>query len=144
MNDREKKLNTAYDRDTVAALAHYAESSHQICRTVIRAGLWVFFMLPVFLFAMMKLAGMDKVVILLLWIIGMFALAVIIIIVGYFDKRLKNTLDKVYGEGNVQLPALMESGALVRMVKQTEEMAREVLAKEGSAKEVGNEQNSEA
>lgn len=138
MDDREKKMNTAYDRDSVAALAHYAESSHQICRTVIRAGLWVFFMLPVLLLVMMKLAGTDKVVILLIWIIGMFALTVIIIIVGYFDRRLQNTLDKVYGEGSVQLPALIEvePGPIVRMVKQTEEMAREVLTKE-----VRNEQN---
>ena len=138
MDDREKKMNTAYDRDSVAALAHYAESSHQICRTVIRAGLWVFFMLPVLLLVMMKLAGTDKVVILLTWIIGMFALTVIIIIVGYFDRRLQNTLDKVYGEGSVQLPALIEvePGPIVRMVKQTEEMAREVLTKE-----VRNEQN---
>lgn len=138
MDDREKKMNTAYDRDSVAALTHYAESSHQICRTVIRAGLWVFFMLPVLLLVMMKLAGTDKVVILLIWIIGMFALTVIIIIVGYFDRRLQNTLDKVYGEGSVQLPALIEvePGPIVRMVKQTEEMAREVLTKE-----VRNEQN---
>ena len=138
MDDREKKMNTAYDRDSVAALAHYAESSHQICRTVIRAGLWVFFMLPVLLLVMMKLAGTDKVVILLTWIIGMFALTVIIIIVGYFDRRLQNTLDKVYGEGSVRLPALIEveSDPIVRMVKQTEEMAREVLTKE-----VRNEQN---
>ena len=138
MDDREKKMNTAYDRDSVAALAHYAESSHQICRTVIRAGMWVFFMLPVLLLVMMKLAGTDKVVILLTWIIGMFALTVIIIIVGYFDRRLQNTLDKVYGEGSVQLPALIEvePGPIVRMVKQTEEMAREVLTKE-----VRNEQN---
>ena len=138
MDDREKKMNTAYDRDSVAALAHYAESSHQICRTVIRAGLWVFFMLPVLLLVMMKLAGTDKVVILLIWIIGMFALTVIIIIVGYFDRRLQNTLDKVYGEGSVQLPALIEvePGPIVHLVKQTEEMAREVLTKE-----VRNEQN---
>lgn len=132
MNDRDKTENRVYGDDTVAALARYAESSHQICRTVIRAGLYFFFMLPVLLMLMMKLAGTDKVVILLIWIIGMFALAVIIIIVGYFDKRLKDTLDRVYGEGNVQLPALIEvePGTMARKVKQTEEMAREALIKE--------------
>lgn len=79
-------------------LVSYAGRSHEICRQIIEIGMITFFALPAVMFILLAFTDGDKVVALLIWIVAMFVLALVLILVGYFDKRLQSALENVRGE----------------------------------------------
>ena len=67
----------------------YTEHAHELCRYLIHLALMVFFTLPLIMLVFWRMTDTDKVVILLVWILFMFALAIFLIFVDFFDKRLQ-------------------------------------------------------
>lgn len=82
----------------VDALIEYSEHIEKICNRVINIGKIVFIGFPVMLILIQNLADLDKTSVLLTWIIGMFVLALVLILVGYFDHSLRERLKNVYGD----------------------------------------------
>ena len=85
--------NRAYSELTL-----YAEHTHQICRWILRIVMIMFFFIPIVLITFCVLSGGDKVVTLIIWIVLMFVMALVIILIGYFDHRLNLLLASVKGD----------------------------------------------
>ena len=94
--------NNIQDR-AYGELTLYAEHTHQICRWILRISMIMFFVIPIFLITFCVLSGGDKVVTLIIWIVLMFVMALVVILLGYFDHRLNLLLSTVNGDEHVNL-----------------------------------------
>ena len=79
-------------------LEKYITHSHETCRLIIKIGLISFCAFPIVLYILLAITSGNKVVALLIWIVAMFILALVLILVGYFDKRMQDTLENLRGE----------------------------------------------
>ena len=92
----EKKMNSSYEQ-LYSELLAYALSIHDRNKRRIKYGSLGLIILPVALFLIRWITDSDKVVFLILWIIGMFILGIYLIGVEYLDasiqKKLKDMTD---------------------------------------------------
>ena len=72
-----------------------AEYLHEDNKARIRRGLIGLIVLPVVLILIRKLTDSDKVVFLIIWIIGMFILCSYLIMIEYLDNSIQNTMKDV-------------------------------------------------
>ena len=84
--------------DAYSELLSYTGRTHKVCRDILNIGKISFLALPVIMLVMMELTGANRIVVLIIWIILMFILALVLILVGYFDNRLIKTLQQVGNE----------------------------------------------
>ena len=73
-------------------LRPYAENRHAANERALRAGLGWLFALPVILLIFQKLTNHDKIVVLLIWVVGMFIISGALVYVAYIDHELKKYL----------------------------------------------------
>ena len=84
--------------DAYSELLSYTGRTHKVCRDILNIGKISFLALPVIMLVMMELTGANRIVVLIIWIILMFILALVLILVGYFDNRLIKTLQQAGNE----------------------------------------------
>ena len=71
------------------------EQSHQANQMGLRIGVIWLFALPVLLAVIRRMTDSSKVAFLLIWIVGMFLIAGVLVFVAYSDSELKRTLGEV-------------------------------------------------
>ncbi|MCR5089741.1 MAG: hypothetical protein K6C08_09540 [Oscillospiraceae bacterium] len=70
----------------------YIENAHGHNVRGLKAGVWLLVFLPFVLAFIRKVTDSDKTAFLIIWIIGMFAIATVLIFAAYSDHELKQTL----------------------------------------------------
>ena len=74
-------------------LLPFVEHTHGMNQKGLRAGVWALFVLPLILLVIRQMTGSSKIAFLILWIIGMFIIAAVLIFVAYSDSELKRYLN---------------------------------------------------
>ncbi len=96
----------------------YALRAHELCRYLLQLAMVVFYALPFVLLIFRTMTGTDKVVILLIWILFMFGLAIFLIFVSFFDKRLKQRSEELYNTPLDELGVIGPNSALHRELQE--------------------------
>lgn len=73
----------------------YIEGAHARNEQSLKAGLLLLVLLPVILVIIQTLTDSNRIAFLILWIIGMFAIAAVLIFTAYSDHDLKKTLEEL-------------------------------------------------
>ncbi len=104
----DKKTNSSYEQ-LYSELVTYALSIHDRNKRRIKYGSLGFLILPVVLFLIRWITDSDKVVFLIIWIIGVFILSVYLIGVEYLDASIRKKLKEMTNR-EAKFDSLLESG----------------------------------
>ncbi|MBR5430507.1 MAG: hypothetical protein IK116_08300 [Firmicutes bacterium] len=93
---RESSLTPAADAgEAYRHFLPYLEKAHHTNEHKIRLALRLIFLLPLLLLAVQLVTGSSRIAFLIIWIFGMFALAVFLILTAYSDSQLKQALNEM-------------------------------------------------
>ena len=118
--DKQKleKLENLYEM-----VMDFEKKSHEKNQKRIRIGLRCLYIIPaIFLFLLMVMKS-SKIIVLALWIISLFILAVYPIVVEYMDYNLQNHINKLEGKKNGKVDSLIEMDRFEKNVDRFEEKA---------------------
>ena len=104
----EKKTNSSYEQ-LYSELVTYALSIHDRNKRRIKYGSLGYLILPVVLFLIRWITDSDKVVFLIIWIIGVFILSIYLIGVEYLDASIQKKLKEMTNR-EAEFDNLLESG----------------------------------
>lgn len=121
----EKKTNSSYEQ-LYSELVTYALSIHDRNKHRIKYGSLGYLILPVVLFLIRWITDSDKVVFLIIWIIGVFILSIYLIGVEYLDASIQKKLKEMTNR-EAEFDSLLESGLYEKYKEGSSESGRRGL-----------------
>ncbi len=112
----EKKFQEMYQR-----LMEYQNGIHEKNQKRIKIGIWCLFIIPVVFLFLVFVTGSSKIIFLVLWIISLFAIAVYLVGIEYYDYTLQEKMSEISGKKDTAVEGLIDINQLEDKISEVAE-----------------------